>query len=136
MTPKFQCRVDKGKLHFEGQVKDTLDSYLKTLKDGFYELTVKPKKDRNDRSTQQNKYYWKVVIGTLSGELGYTPDELHELLKVMFLKKWIQVKEKEYLTVQSTTELTTTKFEDYMNQIRTWASVELAISIPDPWEIE
>lgn len=92
------------------------------------------------RSNPQNRYYWSVCIRLVSEHTGYSPDEVHEILKHKFLKKtlWIPhnqegVKEKSDIT-KSTTELTTAEFEKFLSDIRGWASLCLGCWIPEPNE--
>lgn len=40
---------------------------------------------KKDRSNQQNRYYWKIVIGMFSEATGYTPAEIHETCKLQLL---------------------------------------------------
>ena len=95
-------------------------------------------KDANIRSTPENRYMWGVVIEILSTELGYTKNEIHEILKAMFLSevKFLKTKEgvSEVRIPRSTTELTTVEFENYLSDIREWSSIELGLFIPEPNE--
>ena len=86
------------------------------------------------RSTSENKYYWGVVLDILSNELGYTKEEMHSVLKNLFLKELIHIKGKEFESVKSTAELTTTEFEEYLSDIRVFASKDFSIWIPEPNE--
>lgn len=91
------------------------------------------------RSNPQNSYYWSVVIGLISEHTGFTPEETHEILKHKFLRitLWIPkkdgVKEMSVIT-KTTTKLTTKAFEEYLSQIRIWASQDLGCFIPSPNE--
>ena len=92
------------------------------------------------RSNPQNNFYWGVCIELLSEHLGFTPEEVHNILKHKFLDgKTLSVATKngiEKIWMQrSTTELTTGEFKNYIEQIQRWASIELGIVIPDPNEI-
>ena len=98
-------------------------------------VIVEIKKNTVKRSGALNQYYWKVVVGILTDELGYTKEEMHEVLKSKFLYKkeligneWIRV-------AISTTKLTNKEFIDYIDKIKMFASQELSIYIPDPNEI-
>jgi len=96
-------------------------------------------KDAKIRSTPENKYMWGVVVEILSNELGYSKNEMHEILKGLFLRepRHIKAKDKvkEVWITKSTTELTVAEFEDYMSEIRQWASIEMGIFIPEPNEV-
>src|SRR3990167_7084509 len=87
------------------------------------------------RSLPQQKYYFGVIVKILSDELGYTPNETHEVLKTLFLSelKILNTKNgiKEVRISRSTTEINTIEAEDYYSQIRQWASIEMGIFLPE-----
>ena len=87
------------------------------------------------RSNPQNRYYWGVVVDILSNELGYTPEETHEILRQMFLTNRVMVKDAFFNIPKSTTILTTVEMENYLTKIREWASISCGISIPEPNEV-
>lgn len=96
--------------------------------EGDVVLTVK--RPVKDRSNQQNKYYFKVVVGILSEMTGYSKEEMHDALREKFLS---EMSDSHGLTrIRSTTDLSTVEFESYLSNIRQWASVELDCFIPDP----
>ncbi len=91
------------------------------------------------RSSPQNKYYWGVVIQTLSEETGYEVNEMHEIIKHKFLTEHRIVKGNKGQVLQmqlsgSTASLDTKQFEDLMSRIRIWASKELSIYLQEPNE--
>ena len=107
--------------------------YIKSLSDGRYYVTVSSK--RPSRTNLQNRYYWSVVVKTLSDELGYTPEEMHDVLRYKFLgTSQVEFSSEKITRINSTTKLNTTEMEDYMSQIRMWASSEMNIQIPLPNE--
>jgi hypothetical protein len=85
------------------------------------------------RSQKQNRYMWGVVYKILGDELGYLPEEVHQFCGDMFLKYEKPTGE---MFIKSTTRLTKPEFEDYLEKVRRFASVELSISIPKPNETE
>ena len=119
------------------QDKQSLFNYLKEL-DSEYIVSVK--KQRNNRSNMQNNYYWKCIVQTLSEELGYFPDEMHDILKVKFASEWqsVMVKDKTIglQVVKSSATMNTKDFEVYADQIRIWALTELGIRLMMPNEYE
>jgi hypothetical protein len=128
MIPKFEGTIRKGRLISRDHHK--LLAYLRSFPENCpVEYWIK--KISKDRTLQQNRYYWGVVVQTLfeDGEFGYeTPEEIHEALKWRFLK----VAGKGPLdTVKSTTELSTVEFKGYVERIQRWAT-EWDIVIPDP----
>ena len=112
------------------QDKQSLFNYLKEL-DSDYIVSVK--KQRNNRSSMQNNYYWACIVQPLGSELGYFPDEMHDCLKVKFSSEWqsIEINEKQIglQTVNSTARMNTKEFEVYADQIRIWALTELGIRL-------
>ena len=98
-------------------------------------VIVEIKKNTVKRSGALNQYYWKVVVGILTDELGYTKEEMHEVLKSKFLYKKELIGDEWIRVAISTTKLTNKEFIDYIGKIKMFASQELSIYIPDPNEI-
>ena len=125
----FVIKTDKDKL--------SLIRYLKELGNDYI---VKVKKQRNNRSTMQNNYYWACIVQPLASELGYFPDEMHDTLKVKFASEWqsIEINDRQIglQTVSSTAKMNTKDFEIYADQIRIWAVSELGIRLMLPNEYE
>lgn len=94
---------------------------------------------KKDRSIQQNRYYWSVIIDLISEHTGFNREEMHEVLKHKFLRYTVWVPKKDGIKEQSiiaksTASLTTKQFEEFMSQIRQWASSDLGIFLPEPNE--
>ena len=85
------------------------------------------------RSQKQNAYYWGVVLKIIGDEIGYLPDEVHQLMGKEFLS---YEKEPGELFIRSTTKLNTKEFEDYLSHVRRFAATELSIMVPLPNETE
>lgn len=92
------------------------------------------------RSGQANRYYWGVVIAALSLHTGYTPDELHELMKMKFLPKHLALADGngevkgEFVMGGSTRHLPIAEFYAYVEQVRQFAAEALDVYTPDPGE--
>ena len=87
---------------------------------------------KKDRSSPQNRYYWKIVLGTFSDATGSTDYELHEFCKLKFLPTKIitvGLVGKEVST--STTLLSTIEFEAYIENIKRFVAVDRGVYIPD-----
>jgi hypothetical protein len=95
------------------------------------EVWVSLVKRSDSRSGNQNRYYWGVVVKILAEELGYIDEEVHDSLKARFLADYSGILPR----VKSTTVLSTVEFEDYLSQVRTFASTELNVFIPLPNEV-
>ena len=113
--------------------KKLLITHLQSLGSNY---VVEVKQNKNTRSMNQNKYYWSCIVQTLAKELGYTVDQMHDALKVKFSTQWIRIehnnKEIPLQSVKSTTSMNTKDFEEYCEQIRIWAIVDLGITLRTP----
>ena len=117
--------------------KQSLINYLKELGNDYI---VEVKKQRNNRSNMQNNYYWACIVQPLANEIGYFPDEMHDILKVKFASEWksIDINDKQVglQVVNSSARMNTKEFEVYADQIRIWALTELGIRLMLPNEYE
>lgn len=129
-TPRFLGSVENGKLKLDDL--DKLAKYLQGIK-GKVSLVVKRYREKSERSNNQNRYYWGVVIDLIADHTGYTPEEAHDAMKMMFLRKY---EDSIIPTIRSTTDLNTIEFEEYMKSVRQWASMEIEVYIPLPNETE
>lgn len=115
--------------------KQSLINYLKELGNDYI---VEVKKQRNNRSNMQNNYYWACIVQPLANEIGYFPDEMHDILKVKFSSEWqsIDINDKQVglQVVNSSARMNTKEFEIYAEQIRVWALTELGIRLMLPNE--
>lgn len=133
MEYKHRIAVENGKVKFVDL--DLFNQELVRYEGKEATLTIKPL--RKSRSDNQNRYYYGVVIRILSEELGFLPDEMHEVLKQKFLtSETIKVGKEEFVIVKSTASLSTVEFEEYLSQIRSWASMDLNTLIPLPNDVE
>jgi hypothetical protein len=114
------CHIVNGKVANPSDLRAIFDA----LQDGVYQIKVSP---RRVRSLPQNKYYWGVVVDLVHQGLvdaGFnevkTPEDAHEVMKNQFLHQG------------STVDLTTTQFNEYLDQVAQWAAEYLGISIPLP----
>lgn len=130
MTPIFYGQAMDGKLKLDKREK--FFKYLSSLK-GMVQLRLE--KVKNIRSLAENRYYWGVIVKMVSEEMAIIPDEAHEFLKSIFLKKGIEFKGKRFEITRSTTSLSVKEFEDYCEKCREWAALELSVPIPVPNEV-
>ncbi len=128
MTPIFHGKIEGSLLVWDNPSK--VREYLITLEGKRFDATIR--KERSQRSTNQNNYYFGVVCKVLGDYFGYEVDEMHEALKLKFL----QVGPCDVPTIKSTTKLNTTEFEDYLERIRRWAATEYSVVVPLPNEAE
>ena len=129
MIPTFVGTVTKGKLHLDMQ--PSYDRWLITLEGK--RVTIEVKRFRKNRTNQQNRYYWGVMIEILSKELGYEPEEIHMMLREKFLRIHDD-RHPDFVIAKSTARLKTHEFNDYIGAVQRWAAQELETYIPDPQE--
>ena len=126
---KFKTKVVNGDI----LISDSAREYVKTLpEDSAIELSIKPYK--LTRSDRQHRYYFGVVITTISNDTGYTKEEVHQIMKQKFLWQVTEFNGKFYETSKSTTNLTTSEMELYLRNIREFANIELGIFVRLPNE--
>lgn len=98
-------------------------------------VTVTVKQRRKRRTNPQNKYYWKVVVGTIAGFTGDEPERIHDALRLKFLREPAVV-EGGLDYIGRTSSMTTAEFNDYVERIRVWAFESFNIYLPKPDETE
>ena len=97
-----------------------------------WDVTIEPHKAK--RSLPQNSLLWDwyTIIGN---DIGYTKDEVHDLLREMFLP-WEEIElkgvKRKRLTSTSSDEFKTKHMAAYMEQIDRFAASELGIILPHP----
>lgn len=100
------------------------------------EVTIR----RATRSLNQNAFWWGVCLELASEHTGYTPDEMHEIAKQMFIPKKLAVCDGngevvgEYVIGGSTRKMNTVEFGEFIERFRQWCAETLDLYIPDPNE--
>lgn len=133
--------VRNGKLFIRN--RRAFDQQIEQMRDGV-EVEVSVTIRRAARSQQANAYYWGVVIEefhrhTTRQDMGYTPEDLHDICKAKFLPKRLSIVANngeiagDYVLGGSTRSLNTTEFYEYVERVRQWLA-ELGIYTPDPGE--
>lgn len=144
ITPQFEAVIREVDGHHKPVPKDgaTLQQYLDTRfkdKQDVYIVVKKRFKKRSQgaagEDSNQNGYYWGVVIPLLSEYFGYLPWEMHEALRPLF---WSEPHEKDPHVRRpiSSTDVNNVAWEQTMEQIRIWALTEHEIKIPLPNEVD
>lgn len=128
---KHLAKIINGKFIYTNPKR--LEKQLKKLDETS--VIVEVYKNIPKRSGALNQYYWKVVVSILGDELGYSKEEMHEVLKAKFLYKKEKIGEEWVRISKSTTDLNNVEFINYIDMIKIFASMELSIYIPDPNEI-
>tara|TARA_R110002020_G_scaffold7213_6_gene30564 strand:+ start:1881 stop:2264 length:384 start_codon:yes stop_codon:yes gene_type:complete len=94
------------------------------------EVEIRIKVRSNNRSKEQNSLYWKW-INILSNETGFQVEEMHELVKYKFLQRNVVNNDGvEEVILKSTTTLTVSEFNKFMNDVLYWSNDTLNINLP------
>ena len=108
------------------------------MRDGEVELIVR--RHCATRSTAQNAWYFAGIVTPLAEHTGYDVDEMHALLKQLFLSKALALTDGngevvgEYVIGGATRTLNTIEFGEYCERIRRWAGDTLAVVLDGPHE--
>ena len=131
MTPIHSAIVENGKLTF--QDRNAFEIWVGSL---IGEVEVIVRKQRKNRTTPQNEYYWGVVLPIIAKETGHTKEELHEIFKRMFLTaQTLQYRGKEIRIPGSTATLNTKEFGEYLEKVFVEAG-ELGLIIPESNKVD
>ena len=74
----------------------------------------------HQRSIQQNRKYWKLV-GELGSYLGYSTEEIHQMMKYKYLSYKQELLGDEVVVVPSTSNLSIKEFIDYLSNVEGFA---------------
>lgn len=92
-----------------------------------------------DRTVQQNRYYWGVVLAEIShqariGGQRYAADAWHELFKRQFMERKVRKttvagrkRKVVSVTIGSTTELGVRAMGDYLDRVQAFAATDLGV---------
>jgi hypothetical protein len=122
---KMKVKIEQGKVTIG---RHDLRDKIAKCKDGYYSIKIKGW----DRSLAQNNYYWSCI--TLIGEeLGYTKEELHEIMLDMFapIMTYRDLNNKPKQRKIRSSEMSTKEMSEYMNHIDRFAA-EQNIILPQP----
>lgn len=104
-------------------------------------VTVTIELFRRQRTSPQNRYYWRVLVGGIRDQMvsdGWelSKDEVHELMKGKYLvQEKFNTQTGEVLqTIGSTAALSTVEFSQYNENVRRWAAETIGLTLPEPNE--
>lgn len=105
------------------------------------DVVITVEKKGKKRSTEQNRYYWGIVIPLVKQgliDVGYrmTTELTHDFLRDKFCIVEIvnEITGEVITTKGKTSEMSTSQMMDYFAQISQWAAEWLNIQIPEPEE--
>ncbi len=124
LIPKFKGKVKDGKIKF--YTENSFNNYIQGLEDK--EVSIVVKRFAKQRSGQQNKYYWGVVLKSISDFTGYDTEDLHTHFKYHFLRKKVG----KLTAFRSTRDLDTLDFTEYIDKVIRFARERLSVEVPTP----
>jgi hypothetical protein len=123
----------------------TLTRNVNLIKDAIQtfegkQIVIKIEKAKKKRSTQQNRFYYGVIIPIVQNclkEAGHlmTNESTHDLIKLKFLKEALFVNEETGEVIErikSTTELSTSQFMDLLAEINNFTFEYFGVTLPSP----
>lgn len=111
---------------------EDVKKFMKSLPTGKYMIKISEYVDT--RSIDQNRYYWKL-LEIIGNEIGYEPEEMHEVYKFKFLRKTFEDKNGNLVKgVMSTTKLNIEEFKEYIEKIKRHVRLSLQITIPETFD--
>jgi hypothetical protein len=123
----------------------TLTRNVNLIKDAIQtfegrQIIIKIEKFKKKRSTQQNRFYYGVIIPIVQNclkEAGHvmTNESTHDLIKLKFLKETLFVNEttgEVIERIKSTTELSTSQFMDLLAEINNFTFEYFGVILPSP----
>ena len=123
----------------------TLTRNVNLIKDAIQtfegkQIIIKIEKAKKKRSTQQNRFYYGVIIPIVQNclkEAGHvmTNESTHNLIKLKFLKETLFVNEttgEVIERIKSTTELSTSQFMDLLAEINNFTFEYFGVNLPSP----
>ena len=123
---KYTVKISNGKIIYKTNQK--LVDYIQTISDNsIADITITIKED--SRSNSQNKLWWRwmQIIGDT---IGYSKNEMHELLKVKFLTREYILDGETKKYIKSTATLSKQEFNKLTNDVFFWANDTLSINLP------
>ena len=130
MKTLFYQKIDKSNLNDAFRTLYN-ESESVEFENGYIALFSADRK----RSIPQNSYYWGIVIKMLSELTGYEPSILHEYLCRKFIGERSRSVFDELIQIrESSSNLTTTEFNEFIEKVRIWAFEKFGdkCDIPDP----
>jgi len=133
---KLEAFAIKSPSGFKITARKTFEDGLNSLADGNYTVTVEKRVKK--RSNGQNSYYWVLIkiIKDALRELGHDVDEkeTHYMLRERLLYSELVNEETGEVAriVKSTQKLSTTEFNEYLENVKRFCAEWLKLVLPDP----
>ena len=84
LVPVFYGVIREGKPRIKN--KELYFDWCQHFTEGS-DVEVVVREIKKTRSSPQNRYYWGVVLKLISEKTGYTREEIHEMLRLLYLRE-------------------------------------------------
>lgn len=121
----FRASIKKGVLTYDNE--RYFRGTIQLIPDTDVRVIIEPVK--GTRSKAANRYLWGVVYPLIGASVGYSAEELHSVMKSMFLKTKRLWRGTDITILKSTTELTTDEFGEFIEKVIKQGN-ELGVEIP------
>lgn len=123
----FKGKIKNGKIIWDNQAE--MINFVSTITDDTY-VTVDIRINEDPRTNRQNKLWW-AWMKIIGRELGYTKNEIHDILKYKFLLREEIIEGETQQYVKSTSTLTKKEFNKLTSDVHFWANDTLNINLPN-----
>ncbi len=130
MKKRWKARRDHGKLVMDNP--EGFQKYIETLPE---EIAVTVERWHRRTSNPQMAYYYGAVVRPLCDHTGFTVNEMDFVLKNMFLAEFVEINDYVIRKPISKTQVSTSRFEIFLQDCRQWAQSVLDVSLPLPNEV-
>lgn len=125
--------VAGGKCQFADAQLQVIRAYLEPFNSKT--VTVSFTRPKSVRSLKKNAYLWGVVYPYMASSTGNTTEDIHDAMKDTLLpRRFVKLGSKEVEIRKTTTDLTPTEFNEYIEKCCAFAAQELGVHIPAPGE--
>lgn len=127
----FHGRIDEsGRFGLLDGEKAQRQAYFKTLAGKNVEIIVR--RERTQRSIDQNAYWWAVPVRLLAEHTGYTDNQMHYALLGECFGYIVGPTGTVIPNVPSSSHLTTEQFTRLIEWVLIWGPTEMHVDIPPP----
>ena len=120
-------KILKGKIVFDDKAKFIND--VSKMSDGI-RVVIEVREAENVRTNNQNRLWWSWM-NIIADELGYSKQEIHDILKYKFLLKEEIIDGEIHQSLKSTTTLTKKEFQKLTHDVFFWANDTFNINLPN-----
>ncbi len=137
MTPAKSVLIE-GFLH-DGVLEGLHPHLAEAIKDwpnGPIEIEIRAQEQ--SRRARANNYYRAVILKLIAEEMGQTPDEVHDIMKLRHNAKFVTdpATGEEFRVGASTKDLTIKEFSAYLEAVMLDGNEHLGITFPPPRQRE